>query len=194
MNIPSLSALPGALAHMLTALESTSLLFWQDREPPTWGQAVALLTGQWLFRALAQFGYAGDGPRVGERDLLFIIYLAVAFVLIFSGWRLGPVARFGPSLVRLLSVALYLGSSIIFLNGLLPWVEFTWPLPESLGRYRGTATLVSGGVATALLAVHTVMRQEGGARVPWSTLLMSAVFVGATTTFLLYWGVIPHVS
>ena len=77
-----------------------------------------------------------------------------------------------------------------FLNGLLPWVEFTWPLPESLGRYRGTATLVSGGVATALLAVHTVRRQEGGARVPWSTLLMSAVFVGATTTFLLYWGVI----
>ena len=194
MNIPGLSALPGALANMLTALERTSLLFWQDREPPTWGQAVALLTGQWLFYALAQFGYAGDGPRVGGRDLLFMVYLAVTLVLIFSGRRLGPVARFGPSLVRLLSVALYLGSFIIFLNGLLPWVEYTWPLPESLGRYRGTASFVSGGVATALLAVYTVGSQEEGTRAPWSAWLMSAVFVGVTTTCLLYWGVIPHVS
>lgn len=182
--------LPG----FLTALERTSLVFWQDREPLTWVQAIALCTGQWGFYELAQFGYAGDGPRLGGRALLSMICLAVAFALIFFGPRLGPVSSFGPSLVRLISVALYLGSFMIFLNGLLPWVESLWPLPEYLGRYRGTACLVSGGVAIVLLTVRTSQTRERSAPVPWVPMLMSAVFLWFVTTLLLYWGIIPHVS
>ena len=178
----------------LTALSRTSLLFWKCREPMTWGQACALYASLGGFYELAQFGYAGDGPLVGGRVSLFLICLIVALVLIFSGWRLGPVSRFGPSLVRLISVALVLGSAAIFLNGLWPWVEFLGPLPESLGRHRGMACLVSGGVVTALLTVYTVRKQKEIFSVPWGGLLKSAVFIWVTTTFLLYWGIIPHVS
>ena len=193
MNIPGLTALTGFLTDMLTALERTSLLFWQDRKPPTWVEAITLCTGQFVFYELAQFGYAGDGPRVGGRAILYMIFLAVALVQIFSGRRLGPVSRFGPSLMRLISVALYLGSSMIFLNKLLPWVEFVGPLPEPLGRHRGMACLVSGCMATALLTIHTVKNQGENARNPWGALLIWAVLLVVITSFLLYWGVIPHV-
>ena len=184
MNIPG----------FLTALSRTSLLFWQTREPITWGQAIILYVSLGSFYELAQLGYAGDAPLVGSRVSLFLVCLVVAFVMIFSGRRLGAVSYFGPSLVRLIGVALVFGSATIFLNGLWPWVELLGPLPEPFGRHRGTACLVGGAFATTLLTLYTVQSQDESARTPWLILLIVAIFLMIITTVLLYWGIIPHVS
>ena len=176
----------------LAAFEGTSLLFWQDRKPITWDQGISfplLLGGSYW---LAQFGYAGDSPLVGFKYGLVLVCFLVALVLVFSGTRLGPVSRFGPSLVRLIGVALVFGGAAIFLNGLWPWVELLPLLPESLGRYRGTACLVSGVIATIFLTVYTVLSQEESARTPWGKLLVVALLLVVTTTVLLYLVVIPH--
>lgn len=194
MSIPGLTALTSYLTDILTALERTSLLFWQDREAPTWRQSVTLFTGQWIFYALAQFGYAGDGPLVGTRYSLLLVFIVVALVLIFWGPSLGPVSHFGPSLLRLISVALALGSAAISLNGLWRWVELLRPLPEGLGSYRGTTCLVSGLLATTLLMVYTLRSQEESALTPWGKLSVVAFLLLVTTSVLLYLIVIPHAA
>ena len=181
-----------SMPDFLRALGHTSVLFWRDREPPTWGQAAFLFLNLSGFISMAQFGYAGDGPRVGIVGLSYGLGFLVSIALVFSGPKLGPAFRFGPALVRLIGIALVFGSAAIALNGLYPWANSVPPLPGYLGRTRGAVCLVSGTVATLLLVVRTVRNGRTEVFGRGVELALSSVFLLLVTTLFLYWGVIPH--
>ena len=180
------------MAGFLEWISHTSLMFWENRKPITWAQAIALYGSVYASYELVEWGQAGDGPLVGSEMGLFLIFGAVALLLIVSGPRLGPVSDFGPCVVRLISAALVLGSAAICLNGFLGWDMFFPPLPRQLGYHKGTLCLVSGLLASVLLAVYTVRQQDEGARTPWGELLSVAAGLAVLTSILLYWCVIPH--
>lgn len=180
------------MPEFLTALSKTSLLFWKDRDALTWQQATVLFVTLLGSTQFAQYGHAGGAPFMGARGALLLLQVVLALVMAFGGRRLGQAAIYGPSLIRLLSVALVLGSMAIASNGMYAWTDHLPDLPRFLGRATGMKCLASGLLSTLVLVVHTKTNYGESDRFPWRKTLTAAFLVCATTSVLLYWAVIPQ--
>jgi len=166
----------------LRALDRTSLIFWKDKNPLTWGHAIALFLSTSVFFTLARWPFSGGETLIDLQSLVVVFEIVIAFVLVLTSGHLGPIEIWAPNLIRLLIVHLILVMVFLSANNLEPrWAN----LMPSKYYIAAVPTLIS----TLMLAWYSVRRNLQG----WQ-LLRDWSFYGSICLIIIVTGLITYYS
>ena len=177
----------------LRALSNSTLLFWEDETPLSWAEGSIHFLGLSACYAFATYGFAGRAPIIGPQGGLIAVEFVLALVIVFFGSRLGPVERFGPSFLRLVTVGLWFCCILIGLNFYMEWSEWINDLSEAESRLEAAVT--ASTIASVLMLVKTVSAEQN----PLSVVKRPSLYASAASqlgllSLLTYAMVIPASS
>ncbi len=169
----------------LKALEQTTLRFWADKEPLSWGQAMILLPVTGGVYNFARLQFAGGAPWLSSTALLVTLQLVIALVALISGGRFGQISVVAPKLLRLIFLHLILAMLIVGTNNFFQWARRIdlW-----------FVCLLASVVASGLFLIYTLNRSSDSfISVPsrdWGVYL-SGLLVALLNTVILYRFILP---